>query len=134
MRNFNQADFEERIQRQKDGVASDEDRRLLKLYATEGYEETRLKDERDAKQAAREARRSGQEPEQEPEQAESGGDVGAAGKITQRSARDEWVRLADAVNAKLAEDDRPVQDPSTATKQELMDKYRNWAEQANTEA
>lgn len=105
---YSQADYDERKQRQNDGLASDEDRRLIKQYEQAGFVETRLKGE--------------QAP---AEDATSSPDVAPPGE---RDNRDKWVAFALAVNEHLAPDDRPIDDPENATKVDLMAGYREFAE------
>ncbi len=110
-----QADYDERKQRQNDGIASDEDRRLIKLYESQGFEQSRLIRERAAKQATHGT---------PPGTAET-----TAERITPPdpdAKRDEWVAFARKVNERLAPDERPVADPGRAQKQELVNSYRGY--------
>jgi hypothetical protein len=117
-----QADYDERKQRCNDGIGSDEDRRLVKQYEAEGFEESRLVRERAAKAAAREQRAGA--PVQLDEDDEQ------SDKLTQRSSKEDWVKFAVAVNGRLAEAERPVVEPENATKADLVAAYGNYAAQA----
>jgi hypothetical protein len=119
-----QADYDERKQRQNDGVASDEDRRLIKQYEQDGYTQSRLTREIEAKQAAADARAAGGGEDDEVEE-----DDLPDGSLTPRSSRSRWVEFAEKVNAKLAEGERPIADPATATRKDLAAAYHNYAQQ-----
>jgi hypothetical protein len=118
-----QADYDERKQRQNDGVASDEDRRLIKQYEQDGYTQSRLQRETAAKQAAAEARDAGVGEDDEVEE-----DDLPDGSLTPRSRRSRWVEFAEKVNAKLAEGERPLADPGSATRKDLVTAYYNYAQ------
>src|SRR5687768_9342879 len=100
-----QSDYDERKQRQNDGVASDDDRRLIKQYEQDGYTESRLQREAEAKRAAAEARDAGVGEDDEVEE-----DDLPDGSLTPRSRRSRWIEFAEKVNAKLAESERPIAD------------------------
>jgi hypothetical protein len=119
-----QSDYDERKQRQNDGVASDDDRRLIKQYEQDGYTESRLQREKEAKQAAAEARNAGVGEDDEVEE-----DDLPDGSLTPRSRRSRWVEFAEKVNAKLAENERPIADPASATRKDLAAAYENYAQQ-----
>jgi hypothetical protein len=118
-----QADYDERKQRQNDGVADDEDRRLIKQYEQDGYTQSRLQREAEAKQAAAEARDAGVGEDDEVEE-----DDLPDGSLTPRSRRSRWVEFAEKVNAKLAESERPIADPAAATRKDLVTAYNNYAQ------
>lgn len=128
-----QADYDERKQRQNDGIASDEDRRLIKMYEAEGYRQSRLLREDKARAAAVQARAglSAAELAAAQEGTEPGDGLP---KVTQRDNREDWVAFATAINARLAEAERPVADPASATKTELVTGYKNWATGAGAPA
>jgi hypothetical protein len=130
-----QADYDERKQRQNDGLADDDDRRLIKMYEAEGFEQSRLKRERAARAAAREARAGLSAAGLAEAEAGEGTQEGdGLPKVTQRDNRDDWVAFANAINARLAEDERPVPVPAEATKADLVAGYKNWATGAGAPA
>lgn len=126
-----QADYDERKQRCNDGVGSDEDRRLCKLYESDGFMESRLLREQLAKQAAREQyalERAAAVDDDDDDDDEGAGD----GRLTERSSRARWRTFAEKINEKLGED-APVADPQKASRRDLVAAYGGYAAQSVSE-
>jgi hypothetical protein len=115
MPNWSQEDYDERKQRQNDGVASDEDRRLIKLYESSGFTQSRLKEQDAAAARAQDARAAAGAREE--------------GTVVKRpgvnDSKDEWIAYANAVNEGLQPAVRPILDPENAKKDELVAYYKD---------
>lgn len=126
MQGWSQEDYDERKQRQNDGQASDEDRRLIKQYEQAGFEQTRLKEERET---LKRVERAGMNPD-------AGAKITSDGGMTvlQRPAvnadKATWIEFAEQVNATLDESVRPISVPADAKKDELVGFYKTFGEPA----
>lgn len=118
MQGWSQEDYDERKQRQNDGVASDTDRRLIKQYEQAGFRQTRLMEQDEALARAEAAK------------AKAGTPVGEETTPARPSPTDnkpEWVAWAEYVNTQLSEELRPVDNPADpkVTKEQLVAYYKD---------
>lgn len=125
---FTQELYDELKQKQNDGVLTDDEgRRLLKQMEQQGFEQSRLKRERAAKDEAARARAGLTSSPTHPE-----GEGDGPTPPEDDAEKVKWVTFAKAVNAKLDEDEQPIPNPDDrrVTKQQLIEAYRNFADGA----
>jgi hypothetical protein len=122
-----QAEYDLFKQRWNDGVATDDERRIAKEYERDGFIESRLLREQEAKRVARLEYAQSVAPDDEDE------DGPGDGRLTARSKVALWRDFATKVNAELG-DDAPIKDVQAATRRELVAAYSGYALQATQDA
>lgn len=122
-----QAEYDLFKQRWNDGIATDDERRIAKEYERDGFIESRLLREQEAKKAARLAYAQSTAPDDEDDE-----DGPGDGRLTARSKVALWREFAAKLNEKLGED-APIPDVQAATRRELVAAYSGYAQQSTQE-
>lgn len=117
---WSQEDYEARKQRVMDARASDDDRRLVKMYEQQGFFRGRVVP------ADPEPFDGGDPPTGVP----NDDDDRPLPRPPVNADRDAWVTFAQAFNLRCEPDDQPITDPEQATKKDLVEAYKLFGEPA----